>query len=233
MAKTDPQAQQTTNGDATADDQDTRGLLDSLTDNTGDQPGAEQDDQQEQGDSGQGPSEPGVDVDKIVASIEERLSERFDAVADRRVNAILKEIRKQTKPADQPQQEQAPPKPAEPSVDVRAARLTFKEYLTDEVTFIGAEERKFAMDLGAALIGSRAADSDDEETLGRDVAGQVATQVKAMRRYYEGRTMDALRRRGALKPTEGQPPNGPTTVGGQSEWAKGQALAAEMFKAKP
>jgi len=202
------------------DDQDVQedavGLLDSLSqEDTEEVQGAEKSDQG---------SSDSVDVDKIVEQIETRLGERFDAVADRRVNAILKELRKREKAEQAPKTEQAE------KVDARAARMTFKEYLTDEVQFIGVEERKFAMDLGSALIGSRVSVSDDEETLGREVADEVATQMKAMRQYYEARTVDALRRRGALKPAEGQPSKTPATVGGQSEWAKGAALAESMYK---
>ncbi len=195
-------------------DEETGSLLDSLTD---EEDGQEDQQEEESQDSG-------VDVDGIVAQIEQRLADRFDAVADRRVNAILKELRKQ-----QPKKEEPVPTATEQSVDVRAARLTFKEYVSDEVQFIGAEERKFAMDFGAALIGAKAAVSDDEEVLGREVADEVAAKVREMRSYYEKRTLDALRRRGALKQQEGQPPKGPSSVGGSSEFAKGAALAEQMF----
>lgn len=196
------------------------GLLDSLTEED-----SSNEEQEEQGqDNEQSES---VDVDSILEALEKRLGDRFDAVADRRVNAILKEVRKQ-----QGEQRKEPPvqTQTDQSVDVRAARLTFKEYLSDEVTFIGSEERKFAMDLGAALIGARAATSDDEEVLGREVAETVAGQVKNLRSYYEARTLDALRRRGALKEKDGQPPKSPGLVGGSSEFAKGAALAQEMYK---
>ena len=195
-------------------DEETGSLLDSLTD---EEDGQEDQQEEESQDSG-------VDVDGIVAQIEQRLADRFDAVADRRVNAILKELRKQ-----QPKKEEPVPTATEQSVDVRAARLTFKEYASDEVQFIGAEERKFAMDFGAALIGAKAAVSDDEEVLGREVADEVAAKVREMRSYYEKRTLDALRRRGALKAPEGQPTPGPSNVGGSSDFAKGAALAESMF----
>ena len=217
---------ETTETQQTEDQDVAGGLLESLTDEG---QGSQSDSQDADDDNDQGSSESSADVDAIVAKIEERLGERFDAVADRRVNAILKEVRKRN-----PKSEAEKPVPAavDSGVDVRAARLTFKEYLSDDVQFIGSEERKFAMDLGAALIGARARDADDEEQLGREVADEVAGQVKGLRQYYEARTLDALRRRGALKSQGGQPPKGPGSVGGQSEWAKGAALAEEMYKVK-
>ena len=202
--------------DQPTEEQETGSLLESLTED-------ESQDESEDGDRQEESQDSGVDVDSIVAAIEQRLGERFDAVADRRVNAILKELRKQ-----QPEKKEEPVQ-TQQTVDVRAARLTFKEYLGDEVSFIGAEERKFAMDLGSALIGAKAASFDDEELLGREVADEVASKVKELRSYYEKRTLDALRRRGALKQQEGQPPKGPSSVGGSSEFAKGAALAEQMF----
>lgn len=206
------------------------GLLESLDSELPDEPDEDDDDEDDDDDAGTGGAgDGGVDPDDIVARLEQRLASRFDAVADRRVNAILNEMRgrKQGKGSTGPVTGVT-----EPSVDVRAARLTFKEYLTDDLQFIGPEERKMAMDMGSALIAQRATSYDDEELLGRAVADDVAKQVKAIRKFYEAKTLDALRRRGALKKGDGQPPAGPPQIGNQSDWAKGAALAGEMFGKK-
>lgn len=174
-----------------------------------------------------GETPPAVDTDAIVTALEEKLGARFDAIADKRVNAILKEVRKQKPPAGTDDQGGSPN--GEPAPDARVARLAFREYVTDDLTFLAADERQFAMSFGAGLLAQNLKPGSDEDEVGRLVAVEVASQVKALRKFYEKRTIAGLKKRGALKETPGQPGKTPPNVGGASEFEKGKALAESMY----
>jgi len=189
--------------------------------------------QQEGDDDGQQQTQ-GVDVAEIVSQLEERLGARFDAIADRRVNQLLRRQRQGGQGSggqqrSQQQQEESPPT-SSPEV-VRATRLAFREYVADEVKFISSEERAFAMDLGAALMAQEANRGiEDEDEVGRRLAKDVAQRVKTLRKHYEDRTVAALKRKGLLPEKEGQPlrsVSGPK--GTQTEFEKGAELAKQRF----
>lgn len=191
--------------------------------------GDESDEGDQDGEDEDGAAAP-ADVDAIVSAIEERLAARFDAVADRRVNALLKEIRKQAPAGGKESQDSGGQQPAASAGgDVRAARAAAREYLTDEVKFRGAEERAFAMDLVSTLVAGRAGDIEDEDVVGREIASEVASRVTALRQMYERQTVRALKKKGALVERPGQP----TRQGGNgtsqtSELSKGAEIAARI-----
>jgi hypothetical protein len=199
--------------------------------------GGQQQQQQQGGGTGQ------VDVNSIVSQVTTALESRFDSIADRRVNAILREIRGgggQQQGGQQQQgggsgdggggQQQQQQAQQQPTLDVRGARLSYREYIGDQITFISAEERAHAADLGAAMIAQRATEgATDDERVGREVAAAVAKQVKGLREHYETRVVAALKKRGALvEGKEGQTPRGPAGVGAQSEYDKGVAIAQSL-----
>lgn len=189
-----------------------------------------------------------VDVDKLTADVEARLDKRLESLFDRRINAVLKEIRKGNAPAsdgkgDAPKDDQQAPRTAAADQSLpRAARLAYREYVADEIRFISTEERSHATELANAMIGdlARRDELDDEDRAGRQVATQVAKQIKSLRAHYEARTTAALRKRGLLtgEVRQGQPvpggsgPGGTGGVGGMSEFEKGAALAKERTAAR-
>jgi hypothetical protein len=197
-----------------------------------------------------------IDTNALVQQLEERLGSRFDAIADRRVNALLNAHRQslgQQQQQGQQQQNGSPgvqngqqdqsqqqPRPASAS-DLRAARLAFREYVGDEVKFISAEERAFAMDLGSALLVQQAQHGiDDEDRAGRTVAAEVAKKVKDLRKHYEDRTVAALRRRGVLTDQQtggghqqSRQQSGGGQVGEQSAFSKGAEIAARVRPRPP
>lgn len=196
--------------------------------------GEQQGQQQQQTQQGQ------VDMQTLIQQLEERLGQRFDAIADRRVNAILNEMRRtgQT-PGQQTEQQQQQPPPAQQSAPgqstaavERAARLAFREYIGDELRFINAEERAFAMDLGQSLIREQAGPDADEDRVGRDVARSVADRVKKLRKTYEDLTVAGLRQRGALVERPGQPPRANVGAPNASEYDRGQQLAKERLASR-
>jgi hypothetical protein len=203
--------------------------------------------QQQQQNGAQGQQQ--VDLNALVGQLEDRLGQRFDAIADRRVNAILGEMRRNQgqqqqgggndQGGQQQGQQQSGSQPRTSQADLRAARLAFREYVGDEVRFISAEERAFAMDLGSALLVQQAQNGiDDEDRAGRTVAAEVAKKVKDLRKHYEDRTVAALRRRGALNENGGggqqsRQQSGGNGVGDQSAWQKGAEIAARVRPRPP
>ncbi len=186
---------------------------------------------------------PQVDVDKLTADVEARLDKRLESLFDRRINAVLKEIRKGQPAADSGKTDQGDtPKGSAPAVDPnlpRAARLAYREYVGDEVRFISTEERAHATELANALIGdmARRGQLDDEDQAGRQVAQQVAKQIKGLRAHYEARTTAALRKRGLLREDSrpGQPIPGGSGTGGvtaQTSYERGAQLARDRAAAR-
>jgi hypothetical protein len=204
---------------------------------------------QQDGTEGAGTQQGGsLDVDAVVDQLEKRLGERFDAIADRRVNALLKQIRKhavtddpaaggQTAPVQQPGAAPAPPQgnaPAQPAAAlVRATRTAARDFLTDELKFISSEEREFAYNLVSTLAQARCVGDVDDEALGKEIAGEVATTVKNLRKHYEDRTVAALRNRGALVQVPAQPKkSGEGGVTAQSQFDRGKEIA-NRFRPQP
>lgn len=167
----------------------------------------------------------------------EDLDAAMQKVGDRLVNTVLKEVRggdlrrQQNRGTagdkGQKQEQKAP------VADVRGARLAFRDYLSDEAKFTSREERRFAMDLGQAMIRARALDGfEDEDKVGREVAEEVAEQVTSLRKHYQRSTIARLRSRGLLAPKKdgksGQ--SGQGTTGGSgattgSQFTEGAELA--------
>lgn len=174
----------------------------------------------------------------VVASLEDRLGERFDAVADRRVNAVLKEIRKGEKPGEGKETETPPAaeQPVGPDPQLlRGSRMVYREYIGDELKFVSDDERRLATTLADSMIREQVAGgADDEDRIGRQVSREIAVQLKAIRDSYERQIVDGLKRRGMLVETPGQPVSsvagaaaGKKTVG--SDFQAGALKAAEMF----
>ena len=199
---------------------DEGGLLDNEADQGGDD-----------GDSEDGGG--GTDVAEIVKQVTAALEDKFDSIADRRVNALLKEARKGSQKPKEDQSDKAGDSKQESNTgDIREARLAYREYVSDEIKFLGNEEREHAMTLAQGLIHQQVEVlGADPDTAGREAAKTVAKQIKSLRKHYESRTITALKRSGALPEDArpGQPPKGPDKPGGQSGYQAGAAKAAEMF----
>lgn len=171
--------------------------------------------------------EPKFDEAALLAKVESRI--------DSRLNVVLREIRKQNGQQDgskkTAQKQALKDQEDAPTADVRGARLAFRDYLGDEgLKFLGAEERRFATDLGQALIKARALDGfDDEDEVGREVAKEVSEKIKSLRTYYERSTKTALRRQGLLPDQKGgQQAAGTAGAGGvhsDSQFTAGATLA--------
>lgn len=168
---------------------------------------------------GQGPQAPGYATVKDVES-----------AIDRRINAVLKEIRKgreQNGSSGQEGQQQAgahqerqpqPQTPTGPSRgDVRDARSSYREYVADEIEFIGNVERDTARTMADSAIQALLARGEDPDDVGRTVASEVAKQIRSLREFYEGRMVSELRRKGLL----------PTNSGSQQQVAPGTSQAGQ------
>lgn len=192
--------------------QDQPGLLDQEADrdDEGDEPDGQGQQQQPQA---------GLSAEDVARIVESAL--------DRRINAVLKDRRRQT--TQTPAQPSRPTGPSES--DVREARSVFREYVGDEIRFLGNAERDLASQIAGGMIRDRLAQGGvDPEHVGAEVARDVAKQVKALRKHYEDRTVAALRRSGQITATApGQPLKGPTTPNAESGFKAGAAKAAELF----
>jgi hypothetical protein len=174
---------------------------------------------------------------------------QFASELDRRINQVVSTLRREM---SVPQQHQPPapaqPVPAEPArpaaqvpvlvgpspLDLQEARSVYREFVADQVTFLGPQEREFAQSLASAEIMARLGSGDRPEVAGRDVAGRVAATVKSLRDMYEKATVEALRKRGQLQQTPGtapgaQPIPGQPLPGAGQGWADGEVRARQMY----
>lgn len=176
-------------------------------------------------------------------------AQQVESALDRRINAVIREVRKQRNNDDDDDdddrgqrrrggqksnrsQKQTPTGPSRE--DVREARSTYREFVADEIRFLGNEEREFARSIAEAQISRGLNRGDDPEDVGREVAEAVASDVKRVREFYEARTVAALRRKGVLPKKSGSTQQAQQAGGGQvggsgSDWQKGQSKAKEMF----
>lgn len=179
-----------------------------------------------------------------------------ESAIDRRINAVLREVRslkesngqngqgnqqqggggQQGRNQNQQQTSQGPD-----AGDIREARSSYREYVADELKFLGSQERSMARTIAESRITTALARGGDPDSVGREVAESVAQEIKGLREFYEGRVINALRRNGTLPQNNGsqqqaQPGQGQGGVGAGSpagqagtSWAKGQSKANEMF----
>lgn len=183
-----------------------------------------------------------------VPATPEQIADLINREVDRRMTSLYREVRGQAGQQGQQQgqgqgqqgeqqggpqsgQQQTPAGPSE--ADVREARLVYREYVGDEIKFLGTVEREHASTVAQALLRERIGRGDDPDRAGREVAREVASTVKALRQHYEQQTVAALKRRGLL-PDDGrgpgqQPVPGTAAPGAQSGFAAGQAKAAALF----
>ena len=120
--------------------------------------------------------------------------------------------------------------------DLREARSSYREFVGDHIQFLGAEEREHALTLAGHLLTGRLTRGESADEAGRQVARDVATQIKGLRSVYEERTVSALRRKGLLKEPAGgpgqQPPNGGQAPGGASQFQNGASKARDMYASR-
>lgn len=194
---------------------------------------SDDDDEDEQDDEGEEP-EPSTPM---------LTAQDVESAIDRRINAVLREIRQdrgQTSRGRGQQQaggssnrteQQTPAGPSRE--DMREARAAYREFVADEVRFLGNEERDFARAVAEARIRAGIARGDDPDDVGRDVAAEVAAEVKGLREFYEARVVSALKRKGLLPATTGskQQAGQKVTPTGQagSSWSKGESRAKSLF----
>lgn len=166
----------------------------------------------------------GLDVDK-----------KIEAGLDRRINVVLKEIRKggtAARPKGKVEEDEddddsgSQPKAGSASY----ARLAFKGSLADQ-EFSSKEEREFARGIGQRIMTSAAAtgfDGKDPDTYADEVASELATEIAALNKHYQTKVTAALKSRGLLKvDTKGQGTDAKNkrSVGDQSSFKAGQARA--------
>lgn len=202
---------------------------DDLDDQGSDDDGDDEGDEDEQGDE----DEDGFDPE----AFEEGLLKKVESRLDRRINAVLREIRKgrdngrqQRGDGSQPQRRQ-PQQPEVPAVDVRSVKIAYRDYIADEVKFVSREEREAAATLANGLIAQQiAAGGDDEDEIGSEVAKAVGETIRGLRKHYEERTKAALKRQGLLadaKGGQGGTAGKGRAPGMRSEMAKGATLAGQ------
>lgn len=159
----------------------------------------------------------------VAKEIETALGSRFDAVADRRVNAILKEVRQGQNPsgkggsAGDESGGGEVKTVVEASYDVQGARQVYREFVTDKLEFVNPTERDLGLTMAEGLIRSRFVDGEtDIDNIGRLVAEAVATQISELRDGYEKQIVGVLRKAGRIVETPGQPAPTPGTKGAGS-----------------
>jgi hypothetical protein len=218
--------------DARDDDQD------DLDDGTDDGDDADQADQDDFDDADDDQDEP-----PLTRADLEREAQR---IADRTVNAVLREIRGarprsgdrdgqrggrgQRRDRDDDNRDmRGGPDPA----DVREARLAFREYLGDQYRPTIPTEREIAAELGGALIREQlATDAGDPDRAARTAADTVATRLRKYRRAIERQTVAALRKRGALRDDYGSASqgSGPSAVSLPAGRAPAPAKGGDLRK---
>lgn len=200
-------------------------------DDDGDDDGDGSDDDGDDGDEGGDDEGDGVTQDWVRTTVESAL--------DRRINVVLKEIRKDRQQgsgrgqrrgkATQSSQKSTGPDPA----DIRDARSAYREYVGDEIRFLSHDERSHAQALAAGMIRDRLIDGADPDDVGSEVAHDVAKQVKTLRKFYETRVVQSLRQQGRLAPKKGTPaPGKKSGPGSPSKYQDGVAKARELYAAR-
>lgn len=181
------------------------------------------DDDDEEDQDGDDDEEDGFDEAEFLKKVESRI--------DRRVTGLMNKIEKRLSGIQQSQNRSGTKQDKqEPVADARGARLAYRDYISDEVKFVGREERELAASLANGLIAQQiAAGEDDEDEIGSAVAKLVADRILKLRRFHETRTKSQLRRQGLLP----DPKSGQAGAEGKgkapavkSELQKGAALAA-------
>lgn len=188
---------------------------------------ATDDDQDEDVDGADGD---GTDEDDEKSFDEDAFMAKVESRIDRRLNAVLREVRKMQQGQPQ-QQRQSGKQQQQPqvSVDARGAMAAYRDYVGDELRFSGREEREAATRMAKGLIAQRFADGEtDEDEIGSQVAKDVAATINGLRKQADTRVKATLKRQGLLVEQPGQAGvQGKGKVPGvQSELRKGAALAA-------
>lgn len=166
-------------------------------------------------------------LNRIVSELETRLGDRFDSIADKRVNAILKEVRKDD-PKKGKKSKDSEDEPAQG--DARLARISFRDALADDFKPLGSEEREFVSEFGKALIEVELRNGGDEDEVGRKVAKSVVKQVTDYRKFIERTTKARLKKKGLLAETPGQHLKGGKKTG-DSAYSRGAELAKQRYAA--
>lgn len=197
------------------------------------------------GDGDEGGDDGGDGGEQLSPALQALIAREANRIADQRINQVLQRQRggqqqgqQQGTRQQQGGQQQGQQQPeshgggrgASPA-DVREARMVYREYVGDKITFVGDEERQFAADLAAALLPGMLEAGADVETAGQQVATQVAERVKSTRQFYQRKTIKALQQRGVLPEDfrPGQPPKGTTQPGGAQSWKAGEERARAMY----
>lgn len=174
----------------------------------------------------------------------ERLVDRLDKAVEDRVGSALRGIRRDVrrlqrgnstddrgrKPRRDREDDRAD---RVPEADIRGARMAAKEYLSDEIEFLNADERALAMDMVRGEIAELATEGfDDEDEVGQEVARKVARRVKQTRKLYESSVVKRARRRGTASDRGGQPLRGSKRTTPATQWKEGEKLAADMYSGR-
>lgn len=218
------------------EDDDLDALLDEQDDSDDDDSDDEDEDEDDEGDDDDKPKGRGRKPKFVTAK-------DVESALDRRINVVLREIRKQggekqepRKPGGQQQRRRDEPQqqtPTGPSAaDVRDARVAYREYVADEITFLGNEERQYAQSVAVGLLRNALAEGVDPDDAGADVAKKVADQVKELRSFYTKRVVSKLRKDGRIAgsgtPTQ-RSRSTSAKPGKASQYQAGQAMAEKLY----
>lgn len=146
-------------------------------------------------------------VDRLIQTIEPKLESRFDSVADRRVNAILKEVRKG-------QGGEGAPPPTEPQANGgndRMRRATLKSAIQSELVMrdLTIDEKRMAQEMAFQLAENRSlGDSDDEFAIATQIVDGAVRTLHGARDTYQEQLRDELKSRGVSLDDEEKPQPG-------------------------
>lgn len=145
-------------------------------------------------------------AERLTGAIEKRLEQRFDSIADRRVNAILKEIRKQ-----HGGEQQNGPKPVESTQNVqndRTRRALLKSAVQNELLMrsdLSNEEKQLAQSLVFEMVENRPLSEDDDEfTLAKQLVESAAGTLSKARETYQEQLRENLKARGLVLDGDGE-----------------------------
>jgi len=166
------------------------------------------------------------------------LEDAAQRIADRQVNALLKELRggknrrRERDPDGDNRGDNDRARTTDDRYDIREARMAYREYLGDRHRFVDPSERELANTLGSSLIGTELAEHGDPDRAGRRAAEQVAGQLSAYRKAIETATINRLRTRGALITEPGRGGESPPPGSGPSQSTTADLRAAARSMAE-
>jgi hypothetical protein len=141
-------------------------------------------------------------VERLEGTLSQRLESRFDSIADRRVNALLNEIRK-------PKESEGQPPPPMLASNDRVRRATLKSAIQSELVMrdLTNDERRIAQEMAFSTADYRVlGDGEDEFVLAKSIVDGAVKTLHGARDTYQEQLRDELKSRGVPMDDEEKQP---------------------------